>query len=142
MVIIDTSVVFKWFSKTEDNRQIAKNILEKHLLGQNEITVPDLLLYEITNAWTTKTKVDLSLINKNLLALKNYSLNIMPINFNLLKKASEFSVKYKVSVYDAVYAVLAKEKKCNLITADIKFTKKISLSFIKSLDQVIKNKKI
>src|SRR3989344_8786293 len=111
MVIIDTSVVFKWFSADEDNRQLAEKILEKHLLGQNQIIIPDLLLYEITNAWCTKTKIDVSVIRKNLLALKKYSLNITPVNFDLLKRACELSAKYKVSVYDAIYAVLAKEKK-------------------------------
>lgn len=133
MIVIDTSVVFKWFDENEENRDIAKKILENHLIGENEIIILDLFLYEITNAWTTKVKIDFPYINKNLLRLEKYSLNIIPVSFVLLKKASEFAKRYHVSVYDASYAILAKEKKCKLITADMKFVNKVNLSFINNL---------
>lgn len=133
MIVIDSSVIFKWFDANEDFHLQAKGCLRQHLLRENEILIPDLLLYEITNAWTTKSKLDEKDVKDNLARLEKYSLKIIPINFELLKKAAWLSKKYRVSVYDAIYAIVAEEKKCNLITADDKFANKINLPFVKKL---------
>lgn len=133
MIVIDSSVIFKWFDANEDFHLQAKGYLRQHLSRENEILIPDLLLYEITNAWTTKSKLDEKDVKDNLARLEKYSLKIIPINFELLKKAAWLSKKYQVSVYDAIYAIMAEEKKCNLITADDKFANKINLPFVKKL---------
>jgi len=133
MIIIDSSVIFKWFNTTEEFHLQAKVLLRQHLSRNNEILIPTLLLYEITNAWATKTKLDEKDIKDNLERLEKYSLKIIPINFAQLKKAAKFSKKYLVSVYDATYAVVAEEKKCDLITADDRFANKVNLPFVKKL---------
>lgn len=133
MIVIDSSVIFKWFDTTEDFHLQAKVYLRQHLSKEFTILIPDLLLYEITNAWATKTKLDEKDIKDNLARLEKYSLKITPITFELLKKAAWFSKKYQVSVYDAIYAVMAEEKSCDLITADDKFANKVDLPFIKKL---------
>src|SRR3989338_545149 len=136
MIIIDSSVIFKWFNATEEFHLQAKALLKQHLLKNNEILIPTLLLYEITNAWATKTKLDEKDIKDKLKRLEKYSLKMIPINFTLLKTAAGFSKKYRVSVYDATYAVIAEEKKCDLITADDKFADKINLQFVKKLSTI------
>ena len=133
MIVIDSSVIFKWFDATEDFHLQAKTHLRQHLSRENEILIPDLLLYEITNAWVTKTQLDEKDIKGNLARMEKYSLKITPINFELLKKAAWLSKKYQVSVYDAIYAVVAEEKKCDLITADDRFANKVNLPFVKKL---------
>lgn len=133
MVIVDTSVIFKWFDTSEDNREQAIDLLIQHLSNKEVITTSDLLLYEITNAWSTKSKLPHSRIRMNLTRLEKYALNIAAVNFRLLDKASTLSRKYSISVYDASYAVLAQEKQCTLITADRKLVEKLNLSFIKLL---------
>ncbi len=135
MIVADSSVIFKWFDASENFYLQAKAHLRQHLLRENEILIPDLLLYEITNAWATKSKLDEEDIKGNLMRLEKYSLKRIPIDFELLKKAAWFSKKYQVSVYDAAYAVLAEERKCNLITADDKFADKVNLPFIKKLSE-------
>lgn len=133
MVIIDTSVSFKWFDDTEPNYSSAIALLTGHLNNQNEIYVPELFLYEITNAWSTKSALTTSEIEANLEKLHKYSLNLISVNFLLLNKACNFSKKYKVSVYDASYAVLAEERGCDLITADEKFVRQVNLKYVKLL---------
>ncbi len=135
MIVVDSSVIFKWFDVTEDLHLQAEGYLRQHLSEESEILIPDLFLYEIANAWATKTRLDEEDIKDNLARLEKYSLKIIPINFELLKKAAWFSKKYKVSVYDAIYAVMAEEKKCDLITADYKFAAKVNLPFIKKLSE-------
>jgi len=135
MIVIDSSVVFKWFDETEAGSNQALQILRSHLDKSNIIVVPDLILYELANAWSTKSVLKLESIIDNIKMLKKYSLKTIHMDSSLLEKAVSVSKKYKVSVYDAIYAVLAKEKKCLLITADEKFTKKINLPFVKLLSE-------
>lgn len=132
MVIIDTSVAYKFFTSEEDQERALK-ILKKHKEGEEVIIIPDLLLYEIANAWTTKTNLNPSQIITNLNDLKDAVFKIEKVSFELISEAIKFSREYKISVYDACYAVLAQKKRCNLITADIKFADKVNLPFIKKL---------
>ena len=135
MVIIDTSVVYKWFDNAEENRDIAMLILKKHLLKQDEIVVPDILLYEIGNVWSTKSSYQIVNIKNNLKKLKDYSLTVTPIDFNIITKAVEFAKNHTTSVYDATYAVLASEIKCNFITSDRKFINQTNQAYIKHLEE-------
>lgn len=131
MIVIDTSIAFKWFNQDEADFALALRLLEDHLSGKNPIFAPDLLLYELTNAWSTKTGLTAEKIDKNLRLLEKFRLNLVPINFQLCRLSSKMAKKYRVSVYDAVYAVLAQEKKCSLLTADEKFKEKVKISTVK-----------
>lgn len=133
MVIIDTSVGFKWFDALEKYRDEAMELLEKHLVGEQNILVPDLFLYEITNAWSTKSVLTIEAVHQNLAKLEEYRLRVESVTFPMLQHASEFSKSHHVSVYDASYAVLAQEKECDLITADVKFIRQVNLPCVKLL---------
>lgn len=133
MVIVDASVAFKWFSQNEENSDQALKILSSHQNKQNIILVPDLLFYELANAWATKTTLTVKGIKTFLKDLQNINLKIESVNFKMLNQAVILSKKYKISLYDAVYIALAKQKKCILITADQKLVSKVNLSFVKLL---------
>ena len=136
MVVIDTSVAYKWFStEKEGDLSYALKLLEAHLHNKETITAPNLIIYELANAWSTKTKLSVDKIKTFLEDFEETGLKIEPMTFDLIEKAVEFSKNYHVSVYDATYAVLAKEKKCDLITADSKFVEQINLPFIKHLNK-------
>ena len=134
MIIVDASVINKLFL-LEENREQAQAILDQHLKKLSKIVVPELLLYEVANTLATKTDISLSRIKSNLKDLQDADLQIEHITFDMVSKAVAFAKKYQVTVYDATYAVLAKEKKCILITADKKFVSQLNLPFVKSLDQ-------
>jgi len=134
MIIVDTSVAFKWFSRKEDYREQSLKILNRHLTGESFISVPDLFFYELSNAWTTKTLLPIDQIHEYLNNLQSFQLKTTPVSFNLLTNAADFSKKYHISVYDACYAVFADEKGCDLITADAKFVRQVNLPFIKLLE--------
>lgn len=136
MIIVDSSVAFKWFNTQEQDIHKAFNLLNLHLSNENIIIVPELIFYELTNSWSTKSELSINDVSDNIKLLKKYNLKVNSVNFGLLNKASKFSKKYQVSVYDAIYAVLAKERKCSLITADNKFADKVNLSFIKKLSEI------
>lgn len=135
MVILDASVIYKWFSKNEKDSKLALSILQIHIDGQEKIVVPDLILYELTNAWVTKNAISSARVKINLKDLQDANLEIEDVNFDLAAKAARFAKKYNVTVYDAIYTVLAKEKGCQFITADKKFAEKINLSYVKLLEE-------
>ena len=133
MVILDASVVYKWFAKNEEDSSIALNILQRHMQGREKIVVPDLILYELTNAWVTKTAIPFIRVKVNLKDLQDASLKIESPTFDLAVEAATFAKKYKTSVYDAYYLILARKKKCNFITADNRLLNQVSLPFVKRL---------
>jgi len=136
VVVVDTSVAYKWFgTENEELLPQALSLLENHLHNKENILALDLTIYELANAWSTKTKLDPSQIKIFLRDLAETRIKIEPITFELIGKAVDFSKKYNVSVYDASYAVLAMEKECVLFTADSKFVERIGLPFIKHLSE-------
>lgn len=136
MVIVDTSIAYKWFS-TADEELLpqALVLLKAHLDEKDTVIAPDLLLYELANAWATKTRLSTGQIKTFLKNLEAIRIKIEPITFAAAEKAIRFSQRYHVSVYDASYAVLAQEKKCDYFTADSKFVARINLPFIKHLKE-------
>lgn len=133
MVVVDASVAYKWLSAEEEYHTLSLDILNTHLTKKNTILVPDLILYELSNAWSTKSRLTSGEVEDNVKIIEKYSLEIVHINFSLLLAMVQFSKKYSVTIYDACYAVLAKKRGCHLITADEKFAEKLNLSYVKKL---------
>lgn len=134
--IVDSSVAFKWLNLEEIDSDPALDLLNSHLTRDIQIYVPDLILYELANVWCTKGTLSSSQIKDNLRLFFDYKLTIVPINIELLNNAVELSKETKMTVYDAIYAVLGKQKQCNLITADEKFVKAVNLPFIMLLSDI------
>ena|SRR3989344_6594423 len=133
MVVVDASVAYKWFSPTEENAEVAVGLFKDHITSKNKIIVPDLIIYELANVWSTKTALGVKQIRQNLSDLKEAMLDMEAVTFNFLEKVIEISKKYKISAYDATYIVLAKERKCVLVTADAKLISQVKLPFVKDL---------
>lgn len=136
MIILDASVINKIFLPTEEGRDKAKQIVERHINKQEQVVVPDLLYYEIANTLVTKTQVPIITVLKALKRLYSFNFEVVHSVEKNMSKISKFAKKYQVTVYDAAYAVLAKEKKYNLITADEKFVQAVNLPFVKSLSSM------
>lgn len=133
MVIVDASVAYKWFAKNEEDADLALTILQRHVNGQEKIVVPDLILYELANAWVTKIALSIAKVKANLKDLQDAGLEIESPTFDLMSKAAVFARKYRLSVYDACYLILARKKKCNFITTDNKLINQVNLPFVRRL---------
>ncbi len=133
MVIIDASVANKFFLPNEGGREKALAILKKHIQKKETIVVPNLFFYEVANTLATKTKIPQNQVILSLAKLDKMKLNILHPTIENIIKAAIFAKKYSVSVYDAIYAVVAAEKKCKLITADDKFIARTDLDYIINL---------
>lgn len=133
MIVIDASVANKFILPGEEGYALVQEIFQKHGEGTEEIIVPELLFYEVANTLATKSEIPSSQIDESLDTLFVYSLRVQQYTSSSIKKAAHFAKQHKVSVYDAIYAVLAEEKQCDLITADAKFVQQVKLPFVKLL---------
>ncbi len=137
MVVLDASVVYKWFvdEKPQNLTAVARNIRKSFVEEKQEVTAPDILLYELANTFAFKTNLESRDILNFWAKLAQYNIAVVSPSLEFMQKAILFSKRYKVSVYDSCYAVLAVEKKCDLITADEKFVKQVNLPFVKALSE-------
>jgi len=125
--VVDTSVVFKWYRQPEDEDYVSQavSILERHLHGEIEIHVPDLLFYELGNILQFKESV----VSKDGLTILKETfgldLQIYPIDLPLAEDAYQVSREYKITFYDASFVALSRLLDASFMTADKKLFEKI-----------------
>ncbi len=133
-LILDASVVVKWFSEENDSES-ARNIRDKFFKGALNIAVPNLLFYEVANALrynpvlTEKEKIQAA---KDVYAVE---FDVVGLDDTLLTAALLTALKYEISFYDAVYIAIAKEASCRYVTADVHLHKKVGEKFIVALSE-------
>lgn len=133
MQVLDTSVIYKWYVEENGSEQALK-ILSDFIVGKIEISVPDLVLYELANALKFNPQITEKDIEDVIDNFINLNLNIVVATSGLLKNAVKISYKYDVTIYDAIYIALAGDLNFEFITADKKLFDKIKfLSFVKLL---------
>ena len=125
--VVDSSVVFKWYRQTGDEDYVSQavSILERHLHGEIEIHVPDLLFYELGNTLRLKETLaskDALTILRETFAL---SLQIHPIDLSLSEEAFRFARERDLTFYDASFVALAHLLDASFITADKKLFSKL-----------------
>ncbi len=137
MIVVDASVAFKWFkSKNEPFHKEAVLILSDHLSGRNKILVPHILLIEIANSLVTKTDTTDKTIKEDLEYLHKVNLEIIIPEANDILESANLARRNKTTVYDMLYAVLAKKLKTTLITADERFVRITKFAHVKLLSEV------
>jgi len=133
MIVIDASVAAKWILEHEQDTDKALIILKNHTFSIEEIIVPDLFFYEIANTLATKS----GMTSKEVIVAlgKVYQSNLSvyhPLEVDV-SQTTKLAKEYKTSVYDMLYAVVAKTHKATLITADKQFVKQTGFKFVKLL---------
>jgi predicted nucleic acid-binding protein len=111
MIVIDASIAIKLIHLQEEGSKQAIELLKKHIEGEEEIIIPQLLFLEVANALTTKTHVHEDQIREGIGLLYQANFLVFNIKEENVLDASLLARKYKTSVYDMLYAVIAKEKK-------------------------------
>lgn len=124
MIVLDASVVIKWFQEEGDSEK-ARVFENKHINGEEVVVVPDLLLYEATNVLRYKKNLTEEEGLKALHILTGMELQAFTFSPWELKEAFSFARLCDVSVYDALYVILAKHLHCEFVTADEKLYQKL-----------------
>lgn len=119
-IVIDASVVLKWYLADEEHGQRALGILDKHLTSEIEIIAPSLLEYEVVNGLMIAKKRGRMQAEKIQMAIDGFvSLDLKLKNLSLFySKIIELCELHHLSAYDAAYLALASEEHIPFITAD------------------------
>lgn len=135
-LVIDSSVVIKWFSQEEDTIKALK-IRSNFLRGGVTMVVPDIQLYEIANALRYNKIFSKKDIKEAVNSLIDLGINIFVPTKDVLERAVELSYKFNISFYDAYFVALATTLNFLLITADEKLYDKLkTLRFVKLLQDL------
>jgi len=133
MLVLDASVVAKWF-KYEEGREKALEIRDNFISDQEQITFPDLLVLELANLLRFSRIYNQTDIIKAIESIENMDIDIVVPTFEVIKDSVRIAVENDLTVYDAVYISLAESLGCDFITADEKLHQKVKkLKFVKLL---------
>jgi len=118
LLILDTSVIVKWFFKDNENRkEKADIILSMYMDNKIKIIAPELAVFEMANVLKSKLNKyrseQLEIIDK----LYNMGI-IFYIDVEILKGAVKIAIDIKESVYDGIFLATAEYFNGKFITDD------------------------
>lgn len=119
--IIDCSVVAKWFVNEPDST-MARLWLASYERGDTELIAPSLLRLELASAFSKRVRRGLLPAAEARAAWKFFD-RCTPRLIDahaLLSEAFELSLRNHISSWDALYLALAIERRCLLVTADLR----------------------
>lgn len=125
MIVIDTSVVLKWFLPSEMLADGAMKLRAAHEVGSQPCACPALLFYEAANALVTKSHVSLEQTLEALAELLSTDLLTYPFGEGDYPFAMRLAREHDISVYDASYVALARQLQCEFVTADLKLHRQL-----------------
>ncbi len=118
-LVVDASVGVKWFSdRGESGLAAALAIRDDHMAGEHRILVPDLFFYEVANALAHKPYMPTEVVQRAAQTLFAFGLETIPMSGPLMNVSIGLARDLGITVYDACYAALARERGCPLVTAN------------------------
>jgi len=122
-LVLDASIIIKWFTK-EENRDKAIAIRKAFIENEIEIAVPDLILYEISNALKHNPLFTSENVKEAIDSLLEIGIDIIIPIPETIHRAIDIAFSSKISLYDAFYIALALDLGFDFITADKKLYEK------------------
>lgn len=136
-VVLDTSVVIKWFRQGEVLADQALALRKAYLDGQITITVPSLLAYELTNVLRYKRDLTTGQVQDAVQSLFDMRLEWLLPSSVAMRRAVEIARGHETTVYDATFAALAETLEATFITADERLVRRLEiLPFVRFLGHV------
>ena len=133
-IVADASIIIKFFINELYSKQ-SRSLMEVFVRKEIELLEPPLLLYEVINGvrYSRAKKFTESEIKAIIESMVNFDFKWLDINSEIAYLATEISLRYNVSFYDASYVALAKAMGADLYTADNKLIEATSLPFVKHI---------
>jgi predicted nucleic acid-binding protein len=110
ILVVDTSVVIKWFS-AEDLTDVALQLRDAYVENEVDIYVPDLLLYELSNALRYNPEFDTEDVQAAVRSLLDMDFEIVTPTPHLTKTAIEIAHEHDLTVYDSTFVALLRRSK-------------------------------
>jgi predicted nucleic acid-binding protein len=135
-IVLDTSVILKWFVKEKGSQQ-AKNIFDDFKNKKITLILPELLKYELGNAFLKGKKISFGKIKKSLAKFYRLPIHFVAENEKLSFLTYQIAEKLNITYYDACFLALAKQEKATLVTTNPKHQKKIKGVKVKNLNDYL-----
>jgi predicted nucleic acid-binding protein len=136
-VVLDTSVVIKWFRQGEVLAGRALALREAYLDGQIAVLVPALLAYELANVLRDKGDLTVSQVQDGVHSLFDMGLEWVPPSSEMMRRAVDVARTHDTTVYDAAFAALAEGVGATFVTADEGLVRRLAaLPFVRFLGEV------
>ena len=117
-VVCDASVVLKWFhAKGEEEVGESRTLLDLHTSGTIALSVLDLTAYEVGNALVRGVGAPASAAQIALETLALICPRLAPTTADLAD-ALTLAERHGLTVYDAAYAAMARNRGARLVTLD------------------------
>lgn len=136
MIVVDSSVVFKWLVHEESpDASNASSLRNRFIYQEFKVVVPNLLLYEISNIFVWKTSLSPTDVENVWAKFKSLKLSFIEPTVQFVEKCLNIAQKYQLTIYDCSYIVLAQDYGCDMVTADKKLVRQVNLSYVKLLSE-------
>ncbi len=133
--VLDASVIIKWFSE-EEFTDVALKFRSKFVEKEIEIVVPDLLLYEISNALRYNRTFSEEDVKEAVKTLIDMDISILVPSQDTVNLAIKLAFKHNITFYDAFYIALSEILNVYFITADEKLYENVAeIPRVKSLSE-------
>lgn len=119
-LLLDSSVVLKWFRQSEVHYEEAVRVRQAYLEGRIQLHLTDLLFYEVANILRFKPDQKTVMVQKAMESLFEMGLPMERLSSDRLARCIEVAFKYQITVYDAAFVAIAESANLGLLTADRK----------------------
>jgi len=136
-VVLDTSVVVKWFRQGEILAAPALKLRAAYLDGQIAVFVPALLAYELANVLRYKTDLTTGQVQDAIQSLFDMGLEWVLPTSTAMRRAAEIAYACEATIYGAAFVTLAESLSATYITADERLARRLeAYPFVRFLGDV------
>lgn len=119
-LVIDASVVLKWFLKDEKYGERALALLDRFVRGELDLAAPSLMVYEVINGLVVaqrKGRIAEEKVLSSISGFLNLGITFVDVA-GLEARVLHFCRVYDRSAYDASYLAIAEQQSLALVTGD------------------------
>ncbi len=125
-VVLDTSVVLKWFRQGEVLAQNALALRTAYVEGQIDLSLPTFLAYEVANVLRYKNDLATPQVQEALQSLFDMGWEWVAPTAGAVQRAVAIARESDVTVYDAIFAAVAETLGAVFITADERLARRLN----------------
>lgn len=135
-LVLDTSVIIKWFRQGEILAEQALALRAAYLNGHVQVIVPSLLACELANVLRYKDDLTTAQVEDAVQSLFDMGLQWMLPSAAVMRRATVIARESDATVYDAAFAALAESEKATFVTADERLVRRLAAwPFVQLLGQ-------
>jgi len=137
-LVLDTSVIIKWFRQGEILADQALALRDAYLGGQVSVAVPDLVAYELANVLRFKMDLSTEQVCAGVQSLFDLGLDWRAPSSAVTRRAVQVARECDITVYDATFVALAESCAGALVTADRRLVERLaSLPYVRFLGDLV-----